>query len=198
MFFNMFILWYVLLGFFDLKKCWNLKWIVDIIIVYLWGEVFNGLYFIFFRGKFLLICVYYWVFDIKSVFWDEEGFKNWMYDRYIEKEVMLECFYKIGFFVDNFIEFIDIDVKGVFFFVLFYFVMVVCFSVFLYFFVILLVNFKWILLIVLIYMIYFVYSFVKIFFWLINVVDIIFIFVVLFVEFFWCIGLWKDLGNNWL
>lgn len=186
MFFNMFILWYVLLGFFDLKKCWNLKWIVDIIIVYLWGEVFNGLYFIFFRGKFLLICVYYWVFDIKSVFWDEEGFKNWMYDRYIEKEVMLECFYKIGFFVDNFIEFIDIDVKGVFFFV----VMVVCFSVFLYFFVILLVNFKWILLIVLIYIIYFVYSFVKIFFWWINVVDIIFIFVVLFVEFFWCIGLW--------
>eukprot|EP00105_Crassostrea_gigas_P023977 XP_011444060.1 PREDICTED: acyl-CoA:lysophosphatidylglycerol acyltransferase 1-like isoform X1 [Crassostrea gigas] len=148
----------------DLKKCRNLKWIVDTTIAYPRGEAPNGLYLIFSRGKFPPIRVHYRVFDIKSVPRDEEGFKNWMYDRYIEKEAMLERFYKTGSLVDNLTESIDTDVKGAFFSVLFYFVMAVCFSVFLYFPVISLVNFKWILLIVLIYMIYFAYSFVKTFF----------------------------------
>lgn len=198
MFSNTFTLWYVLPGSSDLKKCRNLKWIVDTTIAYPRGEAPNGLYLIFSRGKFPPIRIHYRVFDIKSVPRDEEGFKNWMYDRYIEKEAMLERFYKTGSLVDNLTESIDTDVKGAFFSVLFYFVMAVCFSVFLYFPVISLVNFKWILLIVLIYMIYFVYSFVKTFFWWINAVDIISIFVVLSVESFRCTGLWKDLGNNWL
>lgn len=171
-----FTLWYVLPGSSDLKKCRNLKWIVDTTIAYPRGEAPNGLYLIFSRGKFPPIRVHYRVFDIKSVPRDEEGFKNWMYDRYIEKEAMLERFYKTGSLVDNLTESIDTDVKGAFFSVLFYFVMAVCFSVFLYFPVISLVNFKWILLIVLIYMIYFAYSFVKTFFWWINAVDIISIF----------------------
>lgn len=173
MFSNTFTLWYVFPGSSDLKKCRNLKWIVDTTIAYPRGEAPNGLYLIFSRGKFPPIRVHYRVFDIKSVPRDEEGFKNWMYDRYIEKEAMLERFYKTGSLVDNLTESIDTDVRGAFFSVLFYFVMAVCFSVFLYFPVISLVNFKWILLIVLIYMIYFAYSFVKTFFWWINAVDII-------------------------
>lgn len=153
-----------------------------------WGTQWSVPYFL--QGKIPPIRVHYRVFDIKSVPRDEEGFKNWMYDRYIEKEAMLERFYKTGSLVDNLTESIDTDVKGAFFSVLFYFVMAVCFSVFLYFPVISLVNFKWILLIVLIYMIYFAYSFVKTFFWWINAIDIISIFLFLSVESFRCTGLW--------
>lgn len=178
----MFTVWYNLPGHSDLQKCRNLKWIVDTTIAYPRGEAPNALYLIFSRGRFPPIHVHYRVFEIESVPRDEEGFKNWMYDRYIEKEAMLEHFYKTGSLRDNLTETIDSDVKGAFFSVLFYSVVAVCLSVFLYFPVISLVNFKWILLIVLIYMIYFVYSFVKTFFCWINASDIKSICVVLSFE----------------
>lgn len=147
----------------NLQKCRNLKWIVDTTIAYPRGEAPNALFLIFSRGRFPPIHVHYRVFEIDSVPRDEGGFKNWMYDRYIEKEAMLEQFYKTGSLGENLTESIDTDTKGAFCSVLFYAMMAFCFTKFFYVPVISLVNLKWILFLVLIYLIYFVYSFVKTF-----------------------------------
>lgn len=145
------------------QKSGKLKWVIDMTIAYPNGEAPNALFLIFSRGEYPPIHVHYRVFDINSVPSDTEGFTKWLYDRYVEKDAMLEQFYRTGNLEENAVERVEYDVTGIILYVLFYTVWMWWLCIFVYPPVLSFIGWKSIFLITVCYIFYFIYDFVKYF-----------------------------------
>ncbi|XP_061174880.1 acyl-CoA:lysophosphatidylglycerol acyltransferase 1-like [Saccostrea echinata] len=141
----------------------KLNWIIDMTIAYPRGEAPNALTLMFSMGKFPPIHIHFRVFDIQSVPRDENGLTKWMYDRYVEKEAMLDHFYKTGMLANDGMETQDTDKISCFLYVLFYSIWMWWLFIFVYTPIFSLFSWKLIFGIIFCYVLYFIYDFIKYF-----------------------------------
>lgn len=142
----------------------KIKWIVDMTIAYPGGEAPNGVALVFSMGRCRPIHIHYRVFEVETVPRDEESFRDWMYNRYAEKDNMLERFYKTGCFGDNLTEIVESDMTGAFLSLLFFAPWALCFSAYVYYPLLSILGVQWISFLVLLYIIYAFFNFVP-YFW---------------------------------
>jgi len=75
-----------------------LKWIIDITIGYPKGKPIDLLQLLFMLGKPCSVFVHYRRFPIRDVPTESEALTHWLYDRFVEKEKLLDEFYQTGSF----------------------------------------------------------------------------------------------------
>ncbi|XP_062601256.1 acyl-CoA:lysophosphatidylglycerol acyltransferase 1-like, partial [Saccostrea cucullata] len=141
----------------------RLNWIIDMTIAYPKGEAPNALILMFSMGKFPPIHIHYRVFNIQNVPRDENGLTKWMYDRYVEKEAMLDHFYNTGVFAKDGKETVDTDKLGSFIYVIFYSLWMWWLALYVYAPIFSLLSWKLIFIIMFCYVLYFTYDFIKYF-----------------------------------
>jgi lysophosphatidylglycerol acyltransferase 1 len=78
-------------------------------IAYPGGQAPNALSLIFSMWKYPPIHVHYRVYNIYKVPSDPKGFTEWLYERYGEKDTLLNEYYQTGTFMPNFPKTVDTD-----------------------------------------------------------------------------------------
>ena len=79
----------------------NLKFIIDVTIGYPEGKPLDLLSIIFGHRSPFVTTIHYRRFLVSDVPRDEKALLKWMYDRYVEKELLLKCFYETGKFPES-------------------------------------------------------------------------------------------------
>ena len=83
----------------DITK--NLKYVIDVTIGYDGGRPFGIPDVVFGSRSNCKTTVHYRVYSVSSIPRDENSLLRWMYDRYAEKDQLLDRFYRTGSFLDK-------------------------------------------------------------------------------------------------
>ncbi|XP_064623954.1 acyl-CoA:lysophosphatidylglycerol acyltransferase 1-like [Lineus longissimus] len=74
----------------------SLKYIIDLTFAYPNGKALNFADFAIGTGRSIDFALHYRVYPANEIPLDNEGLTKWMYDRYVEKEALLDAYYNTG------------------------------------------------------------------------------------------------------
>ncbi|XP_046384558.1 acyl-CoA:lysophosphatidylglycerol acyltransferase 1-like [Ischnura elegans] len=83
---------------YDLSRPYELKWVLDITIAYPNGQPLDLPTIVTGQREPCKTFLFYRLYPCKEVPQDDEALTKWLYDRFVEKEQMLEIYYKTGVF----------------------------------------------------------------------------------------------------